>query len=726
MVKNIGGEIYKPILNSEDVFVDHLLPLNILKSIEEDYNDRKLPRSLSLFTSDKWTIPGTVRDVNIYFGDVTLFNGKKLSDPEYFPIRLFFKVYIFHLMLTDRSHGDLLANENLRDFFNKSRLRIANMFIENDILCWSFDKECKVLKQARPPSLLSNSSIDMLIEQVPQTISTYDGVTGVLSSLAFFLGKNDDVPHYLKTAYNPFYFSYVKQLYPEGLPEDSSQGYPIIPDKDYYYIGSSAIEFIDCYANDIVKLNDLIIEVLRTEPPKELKAKNLNNSKSRKRLAASRWRLELIAKKITDLGIQLPKYTKQQCISWNVEQVSLCGAPHNYEDLKIVGFTWEYIFYLCKLLVSACTILILIPTGMRCSEFEQIDMSRVPDNPNSDGVYPYGNAIKKIRAKSTKFRINDIPIPYEAWNAMQILHNMTKLIKDPDSTMIFFNQANTFMKTEQIDGWGTLPAKFSSMAGGTMVNKRIFCFCNFIRSETIAFSHQFRKTLANFFLSKTKRAPILLMQLFGHKSIAMTMKYLDNNKLIKREVKLRIKEKFSKDVHIVALAIRNNSVSGLGADRLINAIDARINCNAFKGETEAEMMRDLEDWLIEKIESDNFLITHTPTNICCRPRASNDTPPCHCNTCDYIDPSLPNPSGCTGADCTWALKTFKQMEDRGENLIYFKHIIDKVDPELLADQKLHSFEEDFTDTWCEIEQRIKRLPVEEANRLIRTQMGSDK
>lgn len=722
-MKVIGDEIYKPIQNTGDVFVEHILSTNILKSIEEDYNERKLPRSSSLFTSDKWTIPG-LRDVNLLFGDVKLFNDKKLSEPEYFPIRLFFKVFTFHLMLTDRSHGDPLSNENLRDFFNKARVRIANLFIENDILCWSFDKEGKVIKQARPPSLLPNSAIDMMIEEVPMTISTYDGVTVVLSALAFFLGKNDDVPHYLKAAYNPFYYSSVKQLYPENSTDESSQGYPIIPDKDYYFIGSSALEFIDCYANDIAKLNDIIIEVMRTAPTEEFKAKHINQTGQRRRQSASKWRLELIANKIIDLGIQLPIYTKQQCKSWNVEQVSLCGVPLNSVDLRTVGFTWSYLFYLCKLLVSACTILIFIPTGMRCSEFEQIDMSRVPDKPNSDGVYPYGNAIKKVRAKSTKFRINDIPIPYEAWNAMQILHNMTKLIKCPDSTRIFFNQANTCMNAEQVDGWGTVPIKSSSMAGSTMVNKRISCFCNFIRSETVPFSHQFRKTLANFFLIKTKKAPILLMQLFGHKSIAMTMKYLNNNKLIKREVKLRMKEKFAKDVHIVALAIQNRSLSGPAADRLINAVDVRISENSFKGETEAEIMRDLEDWLIEKIQSDSLLITHTPTNICCRPRSSNDKPPCHSNTCDYIDPDLPNPSGCTGDDCTWALKTFKQVKHSHGNLIHFKHIMDNIEPELLDEQLLHEFEQDFTETWCEIEQRIKRLPVEEANALIRSNKES--
>lgn len=724
-MKIIGDEIYKPIISTEDFFVEHILSTNILKAIEEDYNERKVPRSPSLFISDKWTIPD-VRDVNIEFGNVKLFNGKKLGEPEYFPIRLFLKVFTFHLMLTDRSHGDPFANENLRDFFNKSRVRIANLFIENDILCWSFDKEGKLLKQARPPSLLPNSAIDMMINEVSTTIETCDGIYAVLSSLAYFLGKNDDVPHYLKAAYNPFYYSSVKQLFPEYSTENSSQGYPIIPDKDYYYIGSSAMEFVDGYANDIVKLHNVMIDVMRMAPSEKFKAKYKGNSEREKRKLATAWRLELIAEKVTDLDIQLPIYTEQQCKSWNVEQVSLCGVSLKYDDLIKAGFTWGYLYYLCKLLVSACTILIFIPTGMRCSEFELIDMARVPEKPNSDGVYPYGNAIKKIRAKSTKFRINDIPIPYEAWNAMQILHNITKLLKHTDSTKIFFNQANSYMTSEQIDGWGTVPVKFSSMAGNTMVNKRLSCFCNFIRSETIAFSHQFRKTLANFFLSKTKKAPILLMQLFGHKSIAMTMKYLNQNKLIKREVKLRIKEKFAKDVHIVALAIQNSSLSGPAADRLINAVDARIDENAFKGETEAEIMRDLEDWLIEKIQSDSFLITHTPTNICCRPRTSRDKPPCHSNTCDYIDPDLPNPSGCTGDDCTWALKTFKQVKDSGESLIHFKHIMDNIEPELLDEQLLHEFEQDFTETWCEIEQRIKRLPVEEANALIRSNKESVK
>lgn len=708
------------IFEATETLQHQVLSKEILESIEFDYSQRTLPRSKSRFSEDKWLIINGDSDKLIPLN--FLYSNKEEFSKEHAPIKLFLKVFSFHLLTTENKiKNDVYSAPQIKNIILSARAFIVDLFIENEILCQSFDEDGRLVEQPRPPSLLTPSAIQSLIDEICERYEVTGTSKKKLSDLSFYLGDQFEVPHYLKVAYNPFYYRVAYTLDPRKESDRSERGYEIIPDNDYFWIGKSAIDFIESYGDDIVCLHDVVVEAFKISPPNELKDKLIDVKHNKNKGAINDWRLVYIAEQLLEQNIKLPEFTDSNCVHWDIERVSLNGIEMTTKSLKEEGFTFLYITRLFKVLVGACFVLILIPTGMRASELMKVDISNLSKEPNEDGVFCYGNAVKKVRSQSTWFCLNDIPIPHETRKAMLLLEGLSAKVRSSTYSKVIVPHVSCYTihlltkSSIEIDDWNTVTKYNFSEPTMLFINQHINNFCNFIRSETLPTSHQFRTTLANFFLSKTKKAPMLLMQLFGHRSLAMTMKYLKKNKLVSREVKVRIQKKFLKKVKVVADAVLSETLAGSAGERLLESVKSRKD--RFEGISEAEMIRELECWLLEKIESGEFLITHTPSNMCCRPINAKDKPQCHNTTCMLINPSLPAPEACIGAGCEWALYTFEQAESLSKNLIYYKNLLDSVDQNTVREQHFIDIASEFIETYDPILNRIRRLPAETIQRI---------
>jgi len=254
-----------------------------------------------------------------------------------------------------------------------------------------------------------------------------------------------------------------------------------------------------------------------------------------------------------------------------------------------------------------------------------------------------------------------------------------------------------------------------------VVNSKYVCnaiatFCRFIHCGTIPTPHQFRKSIAEFFLSCTRKAPILLCQLFGHKSITMTLKYLKQSSLIQRETKQYAIERFKAAAAIVARAISTNACAGPMAKRIVQAVSTR---EEFQGLTQSEMQVALEEWLMARIADQHLFLVHTPTNVCCRSTKAIDTPPCQEEEQDAYVSMHVSPDKCTGAKCDWSLFTFEEYGELNESLIFYKHLLDTIDTSLLNHQHLLEYASSFVETYDPIAERIKQVDLAEIKGLIK-------
>jgi|GEM_PF-5652580 len=150
-------------------------------------------------------------------------------------------------------------------------------------------------------------------------------------------------------------------------------------------------------------------------------------------------------------------------------------------------------------------------------------------------------------------------------------------------------------------------------------------------------------------------------------------------------------------------------------NRITQAISER---DAFKGLTQSQMILTLEEWLLNKVADQTLVLIHTPTNVCCRSVNAKDTPPC-AKVVDDVAPLHADPERCAGAKCGWSLFTSDQSDDLNKELVFYKHLLNALDPNNLSNQYLLAHAHDFVETYDPINDMIKSIPIESATEIAR-------
>ncbi|MCW2293109.1 hypothetical protein M2262_003159 [Pseudomonas sp. BIGb0408] len=85
-------------------------------------------------------------------------------------------------------------------------------------------------------------------------------------------------------------------------------------------------------------------------------------------------------------------------------------------------------------------------------------------------------------------------------------------------------------------------------------------------------AHRFRKTIAEILINRDERNIDIIRALFGHKSYAMTLRYIARNPLMVRSVAIAIEQSYAREFHDIVAGIRFAGYSGEGAKRIYQQI----------------------------------------------------------------------------------------------------------------------------------------------------------
>ncbi|PNH83421.1 site-specific integrase [Vibrio diazotrophicus] len=693
-----------------------------LQSLLSSYETKNVPRSTSSFTDKVWQIidDGANKHVPLYFEDFENYpTNEDISLPKYKYLIQFLKIHTFNLLNEKNYFGKPNSARTIRSRLSAARTYLIPLLINNDILVVN---DCSPIAKIKSASSLSGFDIDALVEDILALDMKESSKSDILLGIAEFLKERTKIPYFYRIMHNPFKHVSIRSfLNVDNNDEwDEKSGFQVIPDTEYYWLGQSAINFVHDHSDTILRILDITNSVLQQKIPKDFVRKQRYPSldAQHRGFNPTDWRLLEIAKRISsDKTLTLPKWSKQQTQDWDIPNVTLpksLTSEFAHLELHENGFNLDYLYGLFRILFGACAVLILIPTGIRASEFANLSEKRIYQYPNADGIYTYLNGIKKIPSPGKFTNDNEIPIPYETWNAMHVLARLTKPIRG-DDPRLFYAPLNrqSVGSAKQIDDDRTVEKWQSVPMFPNSLNRYLNAFATFIRCKVSPTTHQFRKTLANFFISHTIYAPILLCQLFGHKSLAMTLKYLNKSKLIKREIAERVTEKFGDTVAELATAYITDTLAGPMKEVFHKAIEST---NRFKGLTEDELALDLRNWILEKMKYEKYMITHTPVSLCCRQKTAQDTPPCHTGNCTKVAKEFPLPADCVGAECQWALFTFKNAKDISSNLSQYQEVIKSVGIENLQGQYIRNYATNFYETYDPILKQIITLPAKQVEK----------
>lgn len=498
-----------------------------LRQIKDDYKSRQVPGSKNSVCDDIWIVQdGQDNPIKFDFINYKLPDGRCIGDNEFIGLRLFLQVRTFHILEQESKQGQPFATLSVYNAFLKGRSTLLNFLIQQNILLGS--------SESKPLRSLSNFTpflMELLLEDIEGLSCKPRSKSSLVIGISKYLAEDMRVPSFFRTPFNLFGKTSPGNIIYTGTDID---GWKPIPQDDYFCIGNSSLEFLHSYAEGIISIHELTVEVWQLNPPDDVKAAFAAavargyEPKDAKFQYITHWRLNELRRRMKLKGVKLPTFTDEHRRFWNVENVSLPSSDSEPLDLDSSGFTLTYIYYLFLLLFGAICIVCLIPTGMRNSELRRIDISRVSKAPNYDGIFSYINRIKKIKPASALYAENEIPIPFETWHAFHLLDRLSAPLRRTGSSLICVKPLHLKFASSgaEVDVYGTILEFSERLPDPKATNGAIAAFCRFVRSGTIPTSHRFRKSIAEFMLFKTKKAPLLLCQLFGHKSITMTLKYL--------------------------------------------------------------------------------------------------------------------------------------------------------------------------------------------------------
>lgn len=148
-----------------------------------------------------------------------------------------------------------------------------------------------------------------------------------------------------------------------------------------------------------------------------------------------------------------------------------------------------------------------------------------------------------------------------------------------------------------------------------------------ITGETNISTHQLRKTIAWFLISRSELNIELIRQLFGHKSYGMTLRYIMRNELMVASAIELLEHNYTEDLKDIFEVISNNKASGNLSDK----IKKRMEEQCYSGQI---LVTDIESYVRESLKAGVPLyVSRVPIGGFCIKAGDEDTqPPCMIKT----------------------------------------------------------------------------------------------
>ncbi|AOE86297.1 hypothetical protein THL1_3749 [Pseudomonas sp. TCU-HL1] len=192
--------------------------------------------------------------------------------------------------------------------------------------------------------------------------------------------------------------------------------------------------------------------------------------------------------------------------------------------------------------------------------------------------------------------------------------------------------------------------------------------------------HRFRKTIAEILINRDERNVDIIRALFGHKSYAMTLRYIARNPLMVRSVAIAIEQNYTEDFHEIVAGIRLGIYSGDAADRIFQKISLRPD--EFSGKNIRLSLLSFITHLLEAGEPLFIRRTAVGTYCLTGERFSEDNlPPCLVGKHVAGELILPAPENCQ-PECKKVVILGSAKQALSDNIKFYSSILDAANGKL--------------------------------------------
>jgi integrase len=196
-------------------------------------------------------------------------------------------------------------------------------------------------------------------------------------------------------------------------------------------------------------------------------------------------------------------------------------------------------------------------------------------------------------------------------------------------------------------------------------------------------AHRFRKTIAEVLIGQDETNIDVIRELFGHKSYAMTLRYISRNPYFVRAIAEIIGKHYTKEFENILIEVTSGSYSGHAGERIAKQIQKRPNL--FKGSALKLTVFNYVSALLSAGEP--FFLHRTPMDSYCLSIpivGGTEATPCVKKMKNNAARVSPDPSNCQYEECTKALITNAAKPAIEDNIIFYTRLLDSKEPPLSA------------------------------------------
>lgn len=587
------------------------------ESLEEDldflgletYNLREIPRtkwaslrvsSLSHFGDNMWNfrddIPYNIASATIYF-DREIYNGR-LTDEANSELLFFVKSILFYTLPQNNIVKRAVKSYTtaLRGF--KDIIDIAVFLAQKRLLISSHiqKKTIQNLRKAQTEEFIS----EVVKKYAPHTalriLTTLDGW--------FKISAAQLLPPEFSLNFSPIGNRRFVDLLPETR---NSTAWLPIPDEDIYPLIKTSLNFVEKYSHDIIALFKQY----------ELTRKKLLDKNT-----------------VAALACRLQKYIKSYKFAYYED-----GKPWLiFKQLTQDRFSITPILFYARLLIAACWVLIIFPLGLRRSEIEELELGCCKLVDKDADRYEIRVKIFKTSEQSRGEVVN-LPCPSIVATAISLLEKITEPIRSPGERKLFLSISNVAKGKQR---------------GHRVSADYLDLLCSYIGIEETPHSHQFRKSIASFFVYQNTQNIHLLKHLFSHKSLSMTLKYIMSIPTISRECKELMAQNNKKLLAEIFSSAACGNLGGIGGRRVQENLLKR---SSFRGLTENEIHDSVDSYVDAILEEGIYILHRAPLGICMKASSISTTSACDGYNEKPTERLHPNLARCVPYFCSFAAFT---------------------------------------------------------------------
>lgn len=343
----------------------------------------------------------------------------------------------------------------------------------------------------------------------------------------------------------------------------------------------------------------------------------------------------------------------QRVLNYSLNMRPVSGYPnkmsHHYTWIQHYGLALDKVR-------NGIFILIALITGARKSELSKMLMSDVWKD--ESGEY---------WVRITRFKTADDPV----YNGEEDILPLPRFIGEKVDDFKLLKNIGPFMKQGYMFQ-ANLSVKTVNKATPALINAVVIQLKEELPIERIH-AHRFRKTIAEILINRDERNIELIRMLFGHKSYAMTLRYIGRNPHLVRGVAQALEESFAHEFHEIVKSVRDGSYSGAAADRIALQINSRPK--EFTGQRLRLSIMVYISHLLLAGESVYIGRTATGTFCVTGDHFTKDSPPPCLAGRPYIeDNPLPDPTNCQ-IDCRNAVVLEKARRAIEENITFYTSVL---------------------------------------------------